>query len=479
MKNYVSYSFLAIVSLIIVTVFSTSTTFLYQEPCSGDSAIFQIIGKYWAEGRLPYVDVWDQKGPLVFFFDALGYLITGNRYGIFMLQVVNTTIVSWILYKMCRLEFGKSFSVFFTTVVLFSFAPVCENTVEEWMLIPLCLAFYGMLRWVDLVSNSNSVVLHPLSYGFLYGAVLGLSLMTRLTNGIGICIASLVIAVYLFYKGAWKNVIGNLGAFLGGLVLTTLPFFMYFYINDALDPMWYGTFLYNAEYANSSGFNVLSFKGLANIVLRFENCYFLLLVSVLMFFMKSKRRFASALWLIMSVLCMVWFLMSNGFGQYATICLPFSCISIVELHRLYTLKMDVITKRCFKFGVVGYFVIVIVGVVYALWLFNHMYRENTELAKFRNFMKDVPVEYKQSFSAYNCNADWYLYENIHPFYKYFTLQDFQTNMGGSLLPKVREEFSGSAKWLLVKGEKTKIDDIIQRNYIEEKKEGQLTLYRHE
>lgn len=478
MKKFISFPFLFLVSFFIVAVFSTSTTFLYNEPCSGDSAIFQIIGKYWAEGRIPYVDVWDQKGPFIFFVDALGYLITSNQIGIFILQVLNITAVAWILYLICRIEFHEVPSLLLTTVVLLSFAPVCENTVEEWILIPLCWAYYRMLKWVNEVTITSHTVIHPVRYAFLYGIVFGLSLMTRLTNAVGICMASFVIFMYLAKKGERKNIIGNSLSFIVGFLLTTTPFVFYFYAHNALYDMWYGTFIYNAEYAGRSGFSVFSLKGLANIILRFENCYFLLFVAAIVLFLNNQRRFAGVLWFTMSLACMIWFLRSNGFGQYATICLPFSCIAMIELHKSYMLNKSQLAKWNYKGGILAYTAVVIIGAIYSLWLFNHMYRNNVALAEFRAFMKDVPVEYKQSLAAYNCPADWYLYEDIHPNCRYFTLQDYQSSMGGSLLEKVRQEFSNKTKWLLVKGQKTKIDDILERNYTIVKQNGNLTLYKY-
>ena len=477
MKKYAPYFYLFLVSLIVVLFFSTSTTFIYDEPCSGDSAIFQIIGKYWAEGRLPYVDVWDQKGPFIFFVDAIGYVIAGNKYGIFLLQIINLTIVSWILYNICRIELKVLPSILISTLVMFSFAPVCENTVEEWILIPICWFYYVMTKWVNKVEASGQPVKHPLSSGFVYGMVVGLSLMTRLTNAVGICMASLVIAIYLAINKEWRNIVGNVFLFVGGLLLTTVPFFIYFYANDALYEMWYGTFLYNAEYAGSSGFGIFSFKGMANLVLRFENCYFLLLVSVMVLVLNKSRRFAGILWLTMSLACMLWFLRSNGFGQYATICLPFSCIAFIEIYHISHVNKNWLAMRSYVLSNIAYSFIVIVGVVYSMWLFNNMYRENSALYEFRTFMKDIPSEYRKSFAAYNCNPDWYLYEDIHPNSRFFTLQDFQTGMGKSLLPKVRDAFSGKTQWLLVKGKKTKIDDIIEKNYMLYKREGDLTLYK--
>ena len=68
--------------------FSYSTSFLWPGYCGYDSAIFQTIGKYWAEGSVPYRDLFDHKGPLIFFIDMVGYWIHG-RAGILVPQTVS------------------------------------------------------------------------------------------------------------------------------------------------------------------------------------------------------------------------------------------------------------------------------------------------------------------------------------------------------------------------------------------------------
>ena len=57
-------------------VFSPSTSPLYSD-WGYDSAMFQTIGKYWAQGHLPYVELFDHKGPIIFFINALGYALGG------------------------------------------------------------------------------------------------------------------------------------------------------------------------------------------------------------------------------------------------------------------------------------------------------------------------------------------------------------------------------------------------------------------
>ena len=61
-----------------VALFTESTSPLFSG-WGYDSAMFQTMGKYWAEGYLPYVDLYDHKGPMIFFLNALGYALNGRN----------------------------------------------------------------------------------------------------------------------------------------------------------------------------------------------------------------------------------------------------------------------------------------------------------------------------------------------------------------------------------------------------------------
>ena len=67
-----------------VTVLITLTDILSPiyprvlETWYSDQYIFELTGKMWAEGGVPYVDFWDQKGPLIFLFNMLGWKLTGS-----------------------------------------------------------------------------------------------------------------------------------------------------------------------------------------------------------------------------------------------------------------------------------------------------------------------------------------------------------------------------------------------------------------
>jgi hypothetical protein len=100
-KFYIGIMFI-ILSSTFVTLFSYTTSPIYSEwGDTPDSPIFQIIGKYWKEGWIPYKDLWDLKGPYIFFMDAIGYWLTGTRItisGMMDINKVKTTEV-WVLYN--------------------------------------------------------------------------------------------------------------------------------------------------------------------------------------------------------------------------------------------------------------------------------------------------------------------------------------------------------------------------------------------
>ena len=76
---------LILASVLFLYLFSYSTSPRYST-WGDDSTIFQAVGKCWAEGLLPYVGTFENKGPLLFAIDALGYLIY-PRAGIMLLQI--------------------------------------------------------------------------------------------------------------------------------------------------------------------------------------------------------------------------------------------------------------------------------------------------------------------------------------------------------------------------------------------------------
>ena len=190
---------LFVLSIIFVTMFSYSTSPLYGNICNHpDSAIFQIIGKYWTQGLLPYRDLWDLKGPFIFLSDALGYSLTDSYIGIYILQIVNMWLTLLFTFCTYKLYFNNKYSLLLSVLSLLSLSYTyqCGNLCEEYLLPFLSLSFFLLLKYlkkIELRGDYN----HSHYYAVVYGIVLGLSLMSRLTNSLPVCGAVAVVGITL------------------------------------------------------------------------------------------------------------------------------------------------------------------------------------------------------------------------------------------------------------------------------------------
>lgn len=91
-------------SMLYVLLFSYSTSPLFPYYYGGDSAQFLTIGKAWYLGKVPYIDLFDHKGPFIFWIDMLGFwLANGQKYGVAFIQCFFLFFSLIAFYKISQL----------------------------------------------------------------------------------------------------------------------------------------------------------------------------------------------------------------------------------------------------------------------------------------------------------------------------------------------------------------------------------------
>ena len=79
---------------------------LGQRIPSRDPGVFLYIGAQILDGKVPYRDIWDHKGPVIYYIDALGLLLgRGSEWGVWALQF--TGLWSAIVVS-CEKSFSRS-----------------------------------------------------------------------------------------------------------------------------------------------------------------------------------------------------------------------------------------------------------------------------------------------------------------------------------------------------------------------------------
>lgn len=218
-----------------------------------DSACFILMGRGILSGKIPYLDLVDNKGPVLYFLNALGQFIFPNTIGIWILEIlflfVSLRTIAWITHKMnIRMDFLPQVCY----LIIISRLIENGNMGEEYSNLFSLLAFAVALNYV--FDNRQKI---SRKYGFSIGILFCLSFFIRPNNALPIAALIIVLAVGLIIQKDYKNLgICVLSAFLGFLIVF-IPLLLYLFIHGAVVDWISQTFLVNLLYAQDSGQTIL------------------------------------------------------------------------------------------------------------------------------------------------------------------------------------------------------------------------------
>ena len=161
---------LLIFSRLFVIFRSYSTSFLFPNNYGNDSAQFQVIGRMWASGKIPYVDCFDHKGPVIFLIDMLGFKLTQSAGGILLIQTVFMFFTLLALYCMCK-DYKYWFLILLASIFTMAFSYAEGNLTGEYCLPFLCFTMYLQLKYLQ-----GDATEHKPFVAFFYGVAFAVCL---------------------------------------------------------------------------------------------------------------------------------------------------------------------------------------------------------------------------------------------------------------------------------------------------------------
>jgi len=460
-RNFYIQLFLLSLSIIFVLFFSWTTSPLYSElPLEYyDSAVYKVIGKFWAEGFVPYKDFWDQKGPFIHFLNLIGYLITKTGLGIFYIQVISLYVTLVANYRIIHLSCNEKVSLLFTTLIACSLSINYDggNMVEEFLLPFISIAYYFLCRYFFTPTNTSNL----LKFCFFAGLSFAVSLTTRLTNALGICACEGVILLYLLFRHEMRLMLKGFVYSIVGAFIILLPTFAYFLYYDALDDLWYGMFQYNMEYANTS--STTEIKSLSKFFILYFNCFLLIIISIYGFFVTRRKYYI--LGLISALVPLLWFYESFQFAHYGMIVFPLLAISIIYLHHI---PENISAAKYIRRGLIAVILSVILyGVIFRI---HQQYqtiasanKQNNIEIFYNKLFNDYSIN-KKSVLLYNGSGYIYMKGNIKPPIRFFFLHDFLIHNGKSIEKKILTDLEKvKVEWIIATGD---IQSSIIKEYVD-------------
>lgn len=329
LHNLLTYGVLFLAAFLFVFLFSCTTSPLYEHHpfwFHGDSGIFQEMGVCLVQGGTPYVDLFDHKGPILWFIQALGIWIS-PRWGIMILQSISLfcTLVLW--YKTARLIIGKPcLSVVISLFGLLFLLAFYQrgNLCEEW-----CLPFISFPIYLYYYRSEKNQLLQPLYTtldSFIIGLCVGVIAMIRLNNTapiIGFVLWDFIMCLkHKEYKRLWTNI----SAICAGMVVIFLGCALFYLVKagwNGVYEMIYGTFVFNLLYFGEK----TSLTFLSSIKHYILPVVFLSLLIVLMF--QNKKNNTVIIPGIISFVVTTFAIGSFEFWHYTMIFIPLFVLASV------------------------------------------------------------------------------------------------------------------------------------------------------
>lgn len=204
-----------------------------------DANAFFTMGKGLMNGLVPYRDLFEQKGPILYFVYGIGYLLSNKTFlGIFLLEIFSFTLVLCYYYKILRL-YGREKQFYpsapfllavFLTMPSFTHGGSCEE-----LLLP-CFTI-SLYHFLYLIKDKRYLE-SDLKLYFGEGIIVGIVLWTKFIL-LGFWIGWVFfLGILLLINKQYKKIFHIIIAYLCGMLLVTFPVLIYFLMMESLKDLW-------------------------------------------------------------------------------------------------------------------------------------------------------------------------------------------------------------------------------------------------
>lgn len=324
--NWRNVAVAAVLALVFLTFVSMTTSPLFVTN-GQDSMVFTLIGKGILDGLVPYRDILENKGPILYFIEAFAQILIRGRTGVFLLQIATHTVTVLCLYHWSMTALKKA-NIFLVAGAYYYYLFLCMqggNLSEEYT---NCL-FALILLMSCRLNEEGTELRHRKRLYLLIGVCAGCVLMIRVTDAI-----PFAAFLYLFFLWERKrnDAKGMAQIILWGTLGVILPValcIIWYASRGALGNLIYGYFHINfaiispATYRNDPFFErtCLSVAALS------------VLAAALLWKERGKEALALPLWGVLFVLSIHF--SKSLFGHY-----------LITGNLLFVICVSVIVFRC-------------------------------------------------------------------------------------------------------------------------------------
>ena len=322
-----------------------------------DSSIFMYVGQGILDGLLPYKDIMDHKGLLLYFYNALCLSIGGySGIGFIIIEIISLFIAHIFIFKSAvfltdrKIALLSTISAFLFTIPLF----MGGNITESWVLPYLAISTFIIIGDITDKHPLSITRMCVLSFCFV------MAIFLKASFGLFWLFFALCIIIHYIKKKEYVLLLKYCLFALLFICMFSLPFIIYLYSNHILKEAYYCMYYFNAhEYINRSFY--LFAKHFLSILIGKRGYiifYPLFITSIVLLFIHKKQSLFGVLFFITGYL-----ICSLGYTSqhYFLIFVPILIYPLIHIFQLIDLHSNM------KYAIWIFFIVI------NLYNFNYQY----------------------------------------------------------------------------------------------------------
>ncbi len=292
-KNSKPILFCLFTATLIMTICSRSS-FLYVYNLWDDANSYFTVGKCMYRGFVPYRDLFDQKGILLYFIYSIASLISATTFrGVYVMEIVAAFFALLAIFNIFRLFIKNEISAYILTpisgaVIYSSWNFYWGGSAEEFLFPFMMWGLYLSVRYFRLKYPEPMDYKTVLVGGILAGCVFHIKF-----NSLGLFFAWMMMVFFadIIGKRQIAKAFISCFVFLGGMFASTIPWLIYFGVNGAIYD-WLYVYIYKNvfEYSKKITFQerlALFYDIMKNHVFNNFTVYVIITVGIVFFLISS------------------------------------------------------------------------------------------------------------------------------------------------------------------------------------------------
>jgi hypothetical protein len=399
-----------------------------------DANIYFTIGKGMMHGYVPYLDLYDQKGPIAFLLFGIASLISSTSFfGVYVIETIAFSFFLMAAYRIVALYTEKFAWIAIPIVsacILGSLSFSHGGSLEELMMPLFAWSLYDTLRYFKQ-SYPEPVPLKMIARNALFAGIMlfgKFNLLAFYFVWMGIIAISQLLAKQV------KRAFSASALFLAVMLACGIPWLIYFSLNGALADFFHYYFFLNMfgySWTDESSPLAVLFIIIKSVgAFSYRNPQIALFIGggILWFLFQKKDNMRLIekinVVLLAGLLACAIYMGGQGYRYYGLVLTPFMALGLIPIVRLLEKNEQLLPKKAgVRRALFAGLTILMIG--FGLLISDNRYmlsirRENTPQVRFAQIMRERKTEDEITLLCYGMpDAGFYLAADVIPQYRFF------------------------------------------------------------